>query len=66
MKREDFLIGAGIYALVIAAGYSGPILKKLEKLPWGQPVEFFTLGNFNPTMPTSVQKVKKKPVCFEG
>ena len=44
MKREELLFGALIYALVIAAGYSGPILEKLKKLNWNEPVRAVVHG----------------------
>jgi hypothetical protein len=44
MKREEFLLGVTVYALIIAAGYAGPILKKLKKFPWNKPVQSFAWG----------------------
>jgi len=53
MKLEEFLLGAGIYALLIAAGYSGPILKKLEKLPWNKPADSLAWSRFHLSIPNS-------------
>ena len=38
MSRQDLILFSAIYALIIAAGHSGPILKKLSQLHWAPPV----------------------------
>ena len=37
MKRNEFIIGACVYALIIALGYAGSLLAKLKSLPWNVP-----------------------------
>ena len=39
MKKEEFLLGVCIYALVILGGFTGPLVEKLKKLNWDKPVE---------------------------
>ena len=60
MKREEFLLGASLYALFITIGFSGPVLKTLAKLPWNKPVGSFDWSFFNPSIPTAQQKAIKK------
>lgn len=38
MNRQDLLLISALYALIIAAGHSGPLLVKLKQLPWNDPV----------------------------
>ena len=46
MKREEFLLGTTIYALIISAGFCGPIFKKLGQLPWDKPIDSAAWGRF--------------------
>jgi hypothetical protein len=48
MKREELLIGAAIYASIIAAGNFKPFLKDIETQPWGGPIVSWALGYFQP------------------
>lgn len=78
MKREEFLLGASLYLLIIAAGYSGPILKKLGKLPWDRPIGSFVWSfsqtpalSFNPKVPKGIltsatQKTLKPSTLASG
>ncbi|HEY5039950.1 MAG TPA: hypothetical protein VIJ93_12845 [bacterium] len=59
MKREEFFLGVSLYALVIAAGFSGPILKKLGKLSWDKPIGSFVWGYSRPPVLFSNQKATK-------
>lgn len=38
MNRQDLILLSVVYALVIAASHSGPLLDRLKKLPWDRPV----------------------------
>lgn len=48
MKREELLLGASIYALIILAGFSGPIVHQLKKLGWDGPMSAGIGHFFNP------------------
>lgn len=34
MSRQDLILFSTIYALIIAAGHSGPLWARIRKLPW--------------------------------
>ena len=38
MKKQEFLIGVCVYALVVLAGFSGPLVRQLKKLDWSRPL----------------------------
>jgi hypothetical protein len=38
MDRQDLILISAFYALIIAAGHSGPLLNQLKKLPWNDPL----------------------------
>jgi hypothetical protein len=59
MNRQDILLGACMYALIIAAGLSGPVLKKLSKLPWDRSAGKIVQDLLLPSMPALDQKAKK-------
>ena len=63
MKREEFLLGVSLYALIIAAGFSGPLLKKLGKLPWDKPIATFVWGYSQHSVPSSNQNVPKNTLA---
>ena len=59
MNRQDLLLGTCMYALTLAAGLSGPILKKMSKLPWDRPADKIVQDLLPTSVPTPDQKVKK-------
>jgi hypothetical protein len=58
MKRDEFWLGVIVYALIIAAGFSRPILKKLGNIPWDRPVRSWVQGYFHPPSPEALKSAQ--------
>ncbi len=59
MKRDEFYLGALVYALIIGAGFYGPLREKFENIPWDKPIYSLLRDHFRPTSAVPVDRAKK-------
>jgi hypothetical protein len=59
MKRDEFLLGAFVYALIIAAGFCRPLLEKWGNSPWNKPLFALVQNRFRPPVPVAKPQASK-------
>ena len=60
MKRDELLLGASVYALIIVAGFFRLTLEKLGNKAWGKPFDSLAKNYSQPGVPLATRQEQKK------